>query len=112
MKKGLILIAALWMVAACSDAPPLATSLLHVHVTPEGSGLVFPDQGRFENNRTVQVRAVPASSYEFVRWEGDFSGTEPTYEWLVLAEAEVTAVFALREDIEKRPDSTEGGATD
>jgi len=82
------------ILSSCSDAPPLATSLLHVHISPEGAGLVFPDQGRFENNRTIEVRAIAAPDYEFVRWEGDFSGTDATYQWLVLEEAEVTAVFA------------------
>ncbi len=112
MKKGIIFFAAFWILAACSDAPPLATSLLHVHVSPEGSGLVFPDQGRFENNRIVEVRAVPAPEYEFVRWEGDFTGTEATYQWLVLGEVEATAVFALRDNIEKRRDSTAGSHVD
>lgn len=33
--------------------------------------------GFYPNDRTVQVRAVPAEGYKFRRWEGDLAGTNP-----------------------------------
>jgi len=51
----------------------------------------------YNEGSTVTLRAVPLSSYwEFVRWSGDCSGTNPTCVLNVNSPKNATAIFSLR----------------
>ncbi len=64
-----------------------------VTVTIEGEGVVTPNGGTFDVGTAVQLTAVPAEGWHFVRWGGDISGITNFTRFTVYADVAVTAVF-------------------
>jgi len=61
-----------------------------------GQGSTEPPAGShtFSNGETVFLSAMPDSGWRFDRWEGDLTGTNPSFEPLVMdSDKNVTAVF-------------------
>jgi len=59
----------------------------------EGQGSVAPSTGVFEKGDTVTLTATPADGWQFLRWERDASGAEPTTQVTFDSSKTVRAVF-------------------
>lgn len=52
----------------------------HLNTSVSGQGIVSPSSGTYADGEVVAVAAIPASDWEFDRWEGSFTGNEnPVY---------------------------------
>jgi hypothetical protein len=68
---------------------------LNITISPTNGGSVTksPDQTQYTSGTTVSLTAVPASNYQFTRWEGSISGTSNTATITMSSDKNVTAVF-------------------
>ncbi|UCC32010.1 MAG: PKD domain-containing protein [Phycisphaerales bacterium] len=78
------------------EEPDLYT--LTVLVTPAGAGTVTvdPPDGPYEEGTLLTVTATPNSGYEFARYSGDASGTNPILTFMIVADMAVVAEFNRR----------------
>ena len=52
----------------------------HLDIGVSGQGVVSPSAGTYEDGRVIAVTAIPASGWEFDRWEGFYNSSEnPVY---------------------------------
>ncbi len=87
-----------WAIAAVPINPAATgpTQQLTVAVDPTGGGTTSPSAGVhiYAQGATVNVTATPAEHYEFDRWEGACTGTDPNVCQVVMdADKTVTAFF-------------------
>ena len=61
---------------------------------PSIGGTVSPETGKYNATTTVKVTANPADGYEFVKWTGDNTSSEPTISIIMSSDKSVTATFA------------------
>ncbi|MEA1958281.1 MAG: hypothetical protein U9N44_01215 [Chloroflexota bacterium] len=47
-----------------------------MNTSVSGQGMVSPPSGIYEDKEVITVAAIPASGWEFDRWEGDCNGSE------------------------------------
>src|SRR5699024_7909088 len=66
---------------------------LTVHVTGDGSVTKSPGQSGYAPNTKVTLTANPATGWEFVKWQGDATGTQNPVEVTMDQAKTVTAVF-------------------
>ena len=53
----------------------LRTFELTTIIEPEGAGTITPDQGRYVRDVSLEVEAIAEPGWEFINWEGDFTGS-------------------------------------
>lgn len=63
------------MVFGCSTDTAIDVRL-NSNVMPDNGGTVTPTSGTFKQGSRVEITAVPAEGFSFVRWEGDVIGEE------------------------------------
>ncbi len=88
-------------VIAAVLAMPLMTGCLEIEVDGEGTVETDPGPssqlggGDYPPNTTIELNANPAGGWEFVRWEGDLTGSNPqaTFTTPGMRVATITAVF-------------------
>jgi len=85
---------AIWFIVQ-SSCLPTPTNYLSITINPAGSGSVSPIHGYYSEGAQVTLTATPASSYEFVSWSGDASGTSPTVTITMNSNKDVTANFRV-----------------
>ncbi len=73
-------------------APP--TFALTVDETPGGTVSREPDQNEYVAGTTVTLTALPEVGFEFTRWEGSNTGTEPELTVVMDSAKRITPVFA------------------
>jgi NOL1/NOP2/fmu family ribosome biogenesis protein len=70
-------------------------------VTTEGEGSVSEQDVQsktdYDHGTTVQLTATPAEGWEFAGWEGDITGEENPATITVTEEANVTAIFEIKQ---------------
>lgn len=87
------------------------TYTLTTNISPSGAGSVSPSGGDFEQDTQIVIVATPAAGYEFSRWSGDVSGTDPAIALTMDRDRSVVANFD-REYIWMTPvDATASGYT-
>ncbi|MBD3346450.1 MAG: SUMF1/EgtB/PvdO family nonheme iron enzyme, partial [Chitinivibrionales bacterium] len=59
-----------------------------------GSGSITPSSGTYDEGTVLTLTATPAQGWQFVRWEGDGSGTIASLELTMDADKNVQAVFS------------------
>lgn len=59
----------------------------------KGTVNVSPNQQEYQPGAIVNLSAVPAAGYEFVRWEGDVGNTSPNIELTMSQSYNITCVF-------------------
>ena len=62
---------------APAPAPPV-TFTLNTTANPSRGGSVSPRSGTYKSDTQVTLTAMPSPGYQFDRWSGDASGTNPT----------------------------------
>ncbi len=82
-------------------------------VDVEGSGSVDlqPEGGTYAAGTPVTLTATPASGLEFLRWEGDATGTNPSVQITMDGDKTVTAVFEIDTDGDGVPDDEDNCPT-
>ncbi len=70
--------------------------ILNIEVKPAGGSSVTrsPNQNKYTPGTTVTLTAIPASGYQFTRWEGDVTGTSNPTTVTMNSKKNVTAVFS------------------
>ena len=75
---------------------------LTLNISESGSGKIhlntidvtsFPWTGKYFNNNTIQMTAIPNPGYEFSQWEGAVESTEKTISVTTAESTDITAVF-------------------
>ena len=71
---------------------------LTVNVMPTEGGTVSPVSQRFDHGSTVTMKASASEGYDFTGWmhEGVMFTSEPEFDYVLLADEEFTATFAIR----------------
>lgn len=77
--------------------PKVVSYRLTTSVSPEGSGSIEPDGGKYEEGTEVTLTATPNPGYEFASWSGDASGSENPTTITMDSDKSVTANFSLEE---------------
>lgn len=72
---------------------PLSYTLNIDFDSNKGTVNVSPSQQEYPPGAIVNLSAVPAAGYEFVRWEGDVSDTSPNIELTMSESYNITCVF-------------------
>jgi len=67
----------------------------YINATVEGEGkiLMDPPGGVYHEGIEVNIRAVPAKGYRFIRWEGDVRGEHPEVTLVMNSNKSITAYF-------------------
>ena len=107
MKKFLLLLSVLFVVSCSSSSEEdfsdnnesggsgSATKYtLTTSADPSIGGTVSPETGKYNATTTVKVTATPADGYEFVKWTGDNTSSDPTINIIMSSDKSVTATFA------------------
>ena len=78
--------------AVFEELPPPTYTLT---IVVDGDGTTDPAAGThgYHEGTTVTITATPATGWEFIRWEGDATGTSPSTSVTMDADMTVTAVF-------------------
>lgn len=66
---------------------------LRVTASPSEEGMISPSEGTFKNNEEVTLNATPSNGWNFVRWEGDWSGTTNPTTVRMTRDYNIIAVF-------------------
>ena len=76
---------------------PTINYSLNVSVSPNGAGIVSlnPSGGVYNSGTSVTLTATPSSGFQFAKWSGDASGTNPSIMIAMDSNKEVVANFAL-----------------
>jgi len=74
---------------------PTPTYQVEVAVAGQGTVILEPPGGTYEEGTVVTITAAPAEGYVFQGWSGDASGEEPTVTWAVYGDKTVTATFIV-----------------
>ena len=83
------------VVANFKDIP-----VYHLTTTVKGKGRVSSKaNGNYNEGSQVKIMAFPTWGYEFVRWEGDYSGTESTIHISMDSTIHLVAVFTGDSDV-------------
>lgn len=75
------------------DTEPTVTYTLSTVALPAQGGTVSPATGPHAQNANVQITATPNSGWQFVRWEGDVTGTTNPASVTMNSDKAVVAVF-------------------
>ncbi len=95
LRKILLLIPALFLVLGCAKEDDTEVFLLSVNISPPEGGVVTPNGGTFNENKTVILRAYPATGYEFKEWTGAVKSTSNPLSISMDADMDITAVFQI-----------------
>jgi len=82
------------VVEALDELPSGQRTLL---IGIQGDGAVDPSGGSYDQGSVVQLTAIAATGYEFVRWEGDLTGSRNPQNITLDTDKSVAAVFELLE---------------
>ncbi len=89
---------------------------LTLNISKSGAGKIhlntidvtrFPFNGQYFKNNTIELTAIPAPGYEFLRWEGTINSTEKTITVTRDKATILTAVFGYNADIHPKVFFTE-----
>ena len=58
------------IIISCEEELPPVTYSLTTQVTPEGSGIVSPSSGTFDEGASITISATPSANYIFKQWTG------------------------------------------
>ncbi|MFC1962742.1 hypothetical protein ACFLWB_01930, partial [Chloroflexota bacterium] len=64
-------------------------------VSPLGAGSVSPEDGQYEQGTQINLTATASSSYRFISWSGDATGTNPTIMLSMNSSKNVIANFSI-----------------
>lgn len=102
MKWATILSVAFLLFSCGDDDPePAVRFTLSTVALPSQGGSVSPATGQHAQNASVQVTATATAGWQFVRWEGDASGTTNPITINMTADKAVVAVFEQVSNIEE-----------
>lgn len=87
------------------DEPEEYSVDINVKNNEGGSVEINPDRGSYEEGEEITVTANPDANWEFVEWEGDFSGSENPLLFNIDGDKIITAVFREKES-DGDPDTT------
>lgn len=94
--KPLILILTMALVFnSCSsdDDNSISTHRITTSVSPDDSGTILPQSADFENDKLIDLAAIPADGWEFKQWQGDVTGTENPMKISVDGAKNIMAIF-------------------
>ncbi len=69
------------------------TFTLNINISPVNGGSVTPSQGTYQIGTLVNITAHPFNGYRFSYWDGDFNGSNPTFQILMDSDKIITAHF-------------------
>jgi hypothetical protein len=99
MRTAFALAIALVMFSCGEDEQPAVTFNLATIALPSEGGTVAPASGPQAENASVTLTATASAGWQFVRWEGDASGTNASTTITMNAAKSVVAVFERTSNI-------------
>lgn len=80
---------------SCSsdDDNSTSTHRITTSVSPADSGTILPQSADFENDKLIDLAAIPAEGWEFKQWQGDVTGTENPMKISVDGAKNIMAIF-------------------
>lgn len=89
----------------------LQTYILTTNTDPEEGGSITPEAGQYIRDTTLEVEAVSSDGWQFVEWEGDFSGSVNPFSLTINGDKTITANFE-REEFELITETEGEGSID
>jgi hypothetical protein len=78
------------------NLPPLTSYQLDIIITPSDSGTVT-GEGVYQGGGNATISATPATGFTFVKWSGDYAGTQNPAQVFMNSSKSISAEFAVQQ---------------
>jgi hypothetical protein len=95
ISKKLFILIIIATIIGCTDEQPILPVYftLSTSVLPEGSGIVDPDGGNYEEGTQLTITGIPVDGFSFRQWTGSLQEDENPSTVLMDSDKIITAVF-------------------